>query len=395
MLAATAALSGVVSCSDQDDIYREFVKEGGYVYPAKAMNPIAVVGFHKVTVTWDIPKDPAVKRARIFWDNYIDSVDVDYSVFTGNSAVAVIENLRDRSYTFDIVNYDGKGNRSLPSEFSAVPYGDNWLKARMERFDVNPYMNGTDAVVVMNDPKVAGQENDAELVATKFRYINKDGERVELDRTLPPDEKSITLPGAKEGKRFEYQSAYKKSDAVDTVWSGNWVKSKLPVLYILHTDGWTVTCTDGQTLNASSGPEHIFDGISDANHRYHSSNNASNRKVFPKILSIDTHAEPGKEPTFTKFCLRRDPIMNRRYIHRWCLFIGDSPYDPNDMNAVNTFGTPAINTESYWSEQASSRGCAHTTGSCFALVFTNSRSGNGYIDLWELECWGYIASEAD
>ena len=397
-IAALLAFLMTASCTKQDDIYQEWVKEGGYTYPAKSAKISTVVGYCQMTLSWNKPKDPAVKTAKVFWDNYSDSLLLDYSSFPEGIVTVTVPDLDERSYTFEVVNYDANGNRSLPAEVVATPYGKTWFSTKKERFVVDPRMNGKDAVIVMNDPKSANadQHNDPELVATKFRYRNGAGEWTELEGTMDPASKSITFPDALEGKYFEFRSAYKKTGAVDTVWRENWVKSGIPILYRLHTEGWTVACTTGQTLNAASGPENIFDGIIDANHRYHSSN-ASNRTAFPKILAIDTHSEAGKEPTFTGFRFHRNPVMNRRYINHLYLYIGNAPYDPDEPKPLDAFGTPSINnTQLYWSEQAAWRGIARKTGSCIGIVFTDSRNTRyGYIDLWELEVWGFIAAEAD
>lgn len=48
-----------VSCGGQDEIYKEWVKKGGYDYPAKAINLSSVIGYQNVIVNWEKPMDPA------------------------------------------------------------------------------------------------------------------------------------------------------------------------------------------------------------------------------------------------------------------------------------------------------------------------------------------------
>lgn len=99
IFAATFALAALVSCTSQDDIYKEFVKDGGLIYPAKAADVKSETGFNKVTLFWPVPKDPSVRSARIYWDNKTDSIDLNYSDFTDTVSVKIV-NLDDRSYTF-------------------------------------------------------------------------------------------------------------------------------------------------------------------------------------------------------------------------------------------------------------------------------------------------------
>ena len=78
-LIVSVVVSTAMACTSQDDIYQKYVKKGGYDYPAKAINLSSERGFQNVTVIWEKPMDPAVKRAMLFWDNYADSVAVDYN----------------------------------------------------------------------------------------------------------------------------------------------------------------------------------------------------------------------------------------------------------------------------------------------------------------------------
>ena len=93
--------------------------------------------------------DPAVKRAILYWDNYAKSRDIDYGDFADGKVTIVVDSLEDRSYTFDVVNFDGEDNKSLPAEMTISPYGDSWLISRSERAVVSAIMDGDDAKIEM------------------------------------------------------------------------------------------------------------------------------------------------------------------------------------------------------------------------------------------------------
>ena len=61
----------------------------------------------------------------------------------------LINGLEDRAYTFDVVNFDDKGNRSLAQELSVTPFGNNWLLSHTERSVANAVMDGNDARINM------------------------------------------------------------------------------------------------------------------------------------------------------------------------------------------------------------------------------------------------------
>ncbi|HBN01728.1 MAG TPA: hypothetical protein DD383_03770 [Rikenellaceae bacterium] len=381
IFAAAAILGSVVSCTSQDDIYKEFIKDGGYIYPAKAANITSETGFQKVTLFWPVPKDPSLRSARVYWDNYTDSLDLNYSDYSDTVSVT-ITNLADRSYTFDIVNFDKLGNKSIAAEKSATPYGMNWLSTHEERQFKHAWVDGTTATVQLT-------ESTSEMVATKFRYKNVDGEWVEFGPRMTPREVNFKLPNAMRGKYFEFSSGFLPSDGRDTAWMA-WSKSSYPIVYPLDTKGWTVTATTGGTMGDNT-PDKIFDGISDANHRWHST--AGNN--FPKILSIDTNCEAGKEPTYKTFSMARNPSMGLRYIQWFQIFTGNTPFNPDEKNFASVFGAPICSSQLYWGDNPGSRNCTMESGRYIAIVFTNSRNKQGYLDLWELTVWGYIEADAN
>ena len=381
IFAAAAILGSVVSCTSQDDIYKEFIKDGGYIYPAKAANITSETGFQKVTLFWPVPKDPSLRSARVYWDNYTDSLDLNYSDFSDTVSVT-ITNLADRSYTFDIVNFDKLGNKSIAAEKSATPYGMNWLSTHEERQFKHAWVDGTTATVQLT-------ESTSEMVATKFRYKNLDGEWVEFGPRMTPREVNFKLTNAMRGKYFEFSSGFLPSDGRDTAWM-EWTKSSYPIVYPLDTKDWTVTATTGGTMGENT-PDKIFDGIADANHRWHST--AGNN--FPKILSIDTNCEAGKEPTYKTFSMARNPEMSYRYIFNFQIFTGNEPFNPDEKNFASVFGTPICNSLLYWGDNPGSRNCTMESGRYIATVFTNSRNKQGYLDLWELTVWGYIEADAN
>ena len=186
-----------VSCGGQDEIYKEWVKKGGYDYPAKAINLSSVIGYQNVIVNWEKPMDPAVRTATLFWDNYAKSIDVDYADYPDGKVSIEVGELEDRSYTFDIVNYDDVGNKSLAAEITVSPYGDGWMVSRSERTVTSARMEGRDAKIVMS-------KATDEMVATRFRYKNLQDEWVESETVLKPGENEVTFKDAMKGKNMSW-----------------------------------------------------------------------------------------------------------------------------------------------------------------------------------------------
>lgn len=390
ILAASAITALAVSCGGQDEIYQEWVKKGGYDYPAKPINLTSVSGYQSVVVNWEKPMDPAVRTAKLFWDNYANSLDIDYADYPDGKISMEVDNLEDRSYTFDIVNYDDAGNQSLAAEITVSPYGDGWMVSRSERTITSARMDGRDAKIVMS-------KATDEMVATRFRYKNLNDEWVECETILKPGENEVTFPDALKGKRFEYSSSFCPAAGKDTVWRA-WTKSTDGISYQIDGSRWpNVTATSGQTLSGTD-PNNIIDGVISVGKRWHSSRTDGYKDVFPKILSIDTGLSGEDALSFTAFEFCQNPeSQTLRYIRNYVIYVGDTPFNPDEKDYVNNFGIPLIS-GSLTIDQANQIASVKSgaTGRYISIVFLNSwNATNGYIDLWELIPYGYIPSQAD
>ena len=378
------------SCGGQDEIYKEWVKKGGYDYPAKAVNLSSVIGYKSVIINWEKPMDPAVTTATLFWDNYASSQSIDYADYPDGKVSMEVGNLEDRSYTFDIVNYDAVGNKSLAAEITVSPYGDSWMVSRSERTVTSSRMDGKDAKIVMS-------KATDEMVATRFRYKNLQDEWVECETILKPGENEVTFPNALRGKRFEYSSSFCPAAGKDTVWS-HWTKSVDGISYALDGKRWNVAVTKNQYFGINVA-DNIFDGNKDLSaFSWHSSKSDATTNIFPKILSVDTQKAFGEEYSFTRFEFYEHPDQpTLRYIKDIVIYVGSTYYDPDDNDYLNHYGIPFIGTQFSTEGKVSTASATQgASGRYFSIVFKNSwNTKDGFIDLWELVPYGYIPSQAD
>lgn len=321
-----------------------------------------------------LPIDSNVEEVRVYRDNIDDCFDF------------VLDLLDEALPYLPIVNPSDDELGRVTKPICAA------LKAKVAVYAASPLFNGNEEEASLVDGTTATvqlTESTSEMVATKFRYKNLDGEWVEFGPRMTPREVNFKLTNAMRGKYFEFSSGFLPSDGRDTAWM-EWTKSSYPIVYPLDTKDWTVTATTGGTMGENT-PDKIFDGIADANHRWHST--AGNN--FPKILSIDTNCEAGKEPTYKTFSMARNPKMSYRYIFNFQIFTGNEPFNPDEKNFASVFGTPICNSLLYWGDNPGSRNCTMESGRYIAIVFTNSRNKQGYLDLWELTVWGYIEADAN
>lgn len=389
LIIITALTLVISSCGKQDTIYKEFVKNGGLIYPAKPVNVSADRGFQRVVLNWDLPMDPSIRTAKLFWDSRTKSMDFNYSSYPDGKVSVAITDLEDRSYTFEIVNYDSEEHASLAVEITSSPFGDSWLVSHIERTMVYAEMDGTDALITMGKPT-------DEFIATRFRYVDNSGETV-VSKPFYVNEE-IRLPDAKKWKFLEYQSAFSSAEGIDTVWFSNWTKSPYPLATKVGNSA-VVTVTDNQ-IRDNFKPELILDGIKDdGNSRWYSSDKAAYRSIFPKILVIDTKLLGDNAMTFNHFVFYEDPDpdgQTRRYIRGVNIYVGDIKFNANDANYETNFGTPVLSVslnqlspvQDFFIDNPKK-------GRYIAIVFRNTFNSSGFIDLWEFEAFGYVASSAN
>jgi hypothetical protein len=378
---------GLGSCKNQDDIYMEFVKKGGNVYPEKTNNLGAYVGYKRIKLVWDAPKDPSVKTAKVYWDNKTMVKDINYSAFPGDKVELIVDNLEERTYTFQLINFDTNGNQSMVSEVIAAPYAENWLVTHAERTVMAAEVKGTDAEIKMNF-------GTNEMIATRFRYINADGDTIELEETLDAYSSTILFPNAISGKRFEYSSSYCPAEGLDTIWN-DWIKSPTPISGKLDCKSWNVTVTTGQIWDNNFLPSKAVDGVIDRNYRWCSAQGAL-ANVFPKIMVVDNQKD---SYYINKVSLYQDQAtMNRRFGKSVEMYWGNEPFDPdagtdyaNSPGFADAIAKGNWLTTTFWFSTATwtKTWSQMQEFQYFAIVWKNSRSGSGWIDLWEIEFYGY------
>lgn len=272
ILVSLLAVLNFVSCRDQDEIYKQWVIPGGRVYPEKANGLSCYAGYNRIMLKWAAPKDPSVQKAIITWNSGNQSMEINYSDYQNTDTVKVyIANLEEHSYTFEIKNHDNQGNVSMSSEISKAPYAANWLASCSERSIIS-------AEEAQGIGTVTTGFTTDNMVCTEYRYINTNGEVVLLEEKQIND-RTVSLPNAKPGTRFEYRSYYVPNEGLDTI-CNEWRKSPTPIAGLLDKSGFKASATD---TRSGYNPMNIFDGIDNNNTGSWRSGNTT----YPKFVFID------------------------------------------------------------------------------------------------------------
>ncbi|NQX42960.1 F5/8 type C domain-containing protein [Pedobacter steynii] len=120
------------ACKKMDNTYKQFVVPGGKYYPGRANGARFQAGNKRGRLYWLRNADPKTVKAKIYWNNYADSVEIPISN-EKDTISYMFSNLPENFYTFIIKTYDLAGNASVPVEVPGAIYGDSYQERLLPR----------------------------------------------------------------------------------------------------------------------------------------------------------------------------------------------------------------------------------------------------------------------
>src|SRR5690606_9595974 len=95
----------VSACKEMDSEYKDFVVPNGLPYPQKADSLKIFPGLNRMNLDWLRSKFRRVKYSVMYWNNYADSLKVEFPPHSDTVAV-MKPDLSENSYFFYIKNDD-------------------------------------------------------------------------------------------------------------------------------------------------------------------------------------------------------------------------------------------------------------------------------------------------
>lgn len=377
MVVCLAAL--VQACKDQDSIYKEFIIANGRTYPQKADSLKILTGYERVRLQWRKAVDPTVISARVYWNNYTDSLDINLADYPDTVHVDIAGLGRDNDYTFYVVTFDQDGNRSIPVEISGGPYSDAYIQNCYDR----TYKEVTRDKDYMGTILFGSKTTD--LLYTEVEYMTMSG-AVDTVR-IYPDQMSVSCPDVKPGEYFHFRSVFKPKDGMDEIFH-DWQLSTdaFPILIMCPRDGWIADSRngyhpwkDGGDINQGGGsPAMVLDG--NINTGWHSK--ANPLAPLPQVLTVDMLQETNVAKLVIKFHL---DATKGRYIKDVVVYLSDTelPAEEPDETWPLPVASAQYDGTSPSFEILLPEGSA---GRYLALVFPNSTTRT-YINFMELEVY--------
>lgn len=261
------------ACKKMDSTYKQFIVPGGLTYTGKVNSPVAYAGHNRVKISWLRGADPNITKARIFWNNYSDSVEISIPP-TDDTISVVIENLPEQFYSFMIRTYNAKGISSIPVEVLIGSYGEKYQSQLLNR-PVN-------STVIDIKGKITIQWGNADIsngaVASEIKYTDTLG-ILRFQKVLVGNLNSVILD-YKAGSLYQYRTIYLPPASIDTFYT-SYVQSG--GFFGLGKPGWKIIAFSSQYDAGVNGVANFIDGT-DAT-RWHTSTSATTK--YPHFATID------------------------------------------------------------------------------------------------------------
>ena len=194
------------SCKKQDSIYEKYIVSNGLIYPGKVLEAEAFSGKNRIEIVWKNNPEPSVEKARIFWNNYTDSIDVNIDL-NSETTRTIINDLPENTYSFMIRTYDNEGNISIPVEVTGIVYGNIYEQSLINRSIKTRLYVPDDLTLEWNVAE------ETELV-TSVTYTDLDGNTHTI--FVDPSESSTFIANFDVQKPVKYSTTHKPdSKAID------------------------------------------------------------------------------------------------------------------------------------------------------------------------------------
>ncbi|WP_167290392.1 DUF4998 domain-containing protein [Paraflavitalea devenefica] len=201
LILSILAAIGPACTKTRGDAYKDYLKGGEIVYPARVDSVIVQGGYKRIQLSVILGNDPLVNKVRIYWNNQADSVNVGVD-HTKDTVPVIIPNLVEGNYNFTIFTFDSANNKSVVFNASGTVYGDSYASSLANRTIKSIVQSKNGLQIMLTWGEAAGGE-----LGTEISYLGNDGTARQI--IVPSTETVTTLPDYKELSKLTYRSLYK------------------------------------------------------------------------------------------------------------------------------------------------------------------------------------------
>ncbi|PHN02718.1 DUF4998 domain-containing protein [Flavilitoribacter nigricans] len=210
-----ATLLLVGGCTKESDYYDLFTQGGEITYTGKIDSVEIRSGKNRVSVHGLLNSDPKVRQLRVYWDLRRDSIVVPIVRTAGVDTVSVlIEDLEENIYNFELLTFDGVGNRSVSQFVTAEVYGERYANSIFNRPLIDNVLVGNNLTV-----NFASMDLSSGVIGSELLYTSVSGEQKTV--YVPIQDASVQITDFMLGSSYELRTAYlPERNAIDTFYTG-------------------------------------------------------------------------------------------------------------------------------------------------------------------------------
>lgn len=242
------------SCEDFMDIHKEYIEGGEIIYAPKPDTVSFIAGKGRILFKCRAYNSPNVKSINLYWNERLDSLIIPVSLSAGyDSLEVVLDNMIEKSYTFNIQLEDNFGHKSLSVTDFGSSYGDFYQSTLIDRRVKKISLSDNGGLI---DWYSAGEG----LVANEIKYTKSNGAQTVI--RMPAKDYSVLCPDLKAGSQFEFRSLYiPEEEAIDTFYT-EWSKYEedFPAIYTFDRSNWEVLACSDQKESDGGGMKTLIDG---------------------------------------------------------------------------------------------------------------------------------------
>ena len=210
IICACAAML-MFSCDNINSMHEEYLNRGEGIYIGAADSVQAYSGYRKIQLKWKINADPRIDKAIIYWDKRAQNVTVPINREASEGEMwmeAILEDMQEIQYIFEIEMQDNTGLVSLPVEVIGAALGDTYLESLYSRVitNIRKLANG-DISITWADV------NSATLQYTEVHYTDDNGQQ-RTGRVYNYETGSV-FEGLKSGDEIEVISFFEPENSFE------------------------------------------------------------------------------------------------------------------------------------------------------------------------------------
>lgn len=248
-----ASILSFTSCEDFMDMHEEYIEGGEIIYAPKPDSVSFIAGKGRVLFNCRTYNAPNVRSIDVYWNDGLDSLIIPVELKTGYDSISVIlDNLEEKSYTFNIQTTDNFGHKSLFMTDFGTSYGDTYQATLNDRLIESLSLSDQEGTIKWY---YAPQY----LVRSEVRYVKKDGSQAIAK--VPSTDDLVLLPDVKSGSTFEYRSLYIPEAAAIDTFATAWkeYETPFPTEYKYDRSLWKVLSVSDVSTSEGGGMDALID----------------------------------------------------------------------------------------------------------------------------------------